>query len=162
MTGQVYHVRRKEKEIVDKSELLSILSSAKFMTIAMCKDNSPYLVTVNHACSPDGRTVYFHCAKAGKKMDYISANPQVWGQVIEDRGYVEGKCDYDYRSVMFGGKASLVAGVSEKKKALKLMIDKLERGPEDAKRRFIDQSSLDKVAIYKIRIESMSGKKKVS
>ena len=132
------------------------------MTIAMCKDNLPYLVTVNHACSPDGKVIYYHCAKAGKKVDYIGANPQVWGQVIEDRGYVEGKCDYDYRSVMFGGRASLVAGLVEKKKALNLMIEKLEKEPEGANKRVIDKSSLDKVAIYKIRIESMSGKKRVA
>lgn len=157
----VYHMRRKEREIVDKSEFFSIMSSAKFMTIAMCKDNTPYLVTVNHVCDQDAKAIYFHCAKAGKKMDFLNANPRVCGEVLEDRGYVVGECDYDYRSVHFSGKASMVADLSEKKKALNLMIEKLEKDPEEAKKAFIDQSSLKTVAIFRIDIESMTGKMRV-
>jgi len=158
MPEQAYHIRRKEREIHDRSEHLSILSMAKFMTIAMSKGDEPYLVTVNHVCDPESKSIYFHCAKAGKKVDFLKQNPRVCGEAIEDRGYVEGACDYDYRSVHFYGKASEVTHIEEKRHALELMIEKLEKDPDEAKKEFIDQSSLVKVMIYRIDVESMTGK----
>ena len=41
-------LRRKEKEIKDKDAMIAILEEAKYITIAMCKDNEPYLVTLSH------------------------------------------------------------------------------------------------------------------
>jgi len=41
-------MRRKEKAIDDKQEIIDILKTARFVTIAMCKDNEPYLVTLSH------------------------------------------------------------------------------------------------------------------
>jgi len=38
-------MRRKEKEIQDKSEIIKILKITKDLTIAMSKDKVPYLVT---------------------------------------------------------------------------------------------------------------------
>ena len=38
----------------------------------------------------------------------LRANPSVWGQVIEDRGYLPGQCSHAYRSVMFEARAEFV------------------------------------------------------
>lgn len=161
MTGQIYHMRRKEREIHDRAEFFSVMSTAKYITVAMCSGDEPYLVTVNHVCDPDAKAVYFHCARAGKKADFLQKNPRVCCEAMEDRGYVEGECDYDYKSIHFYGRASKVSDISEKRHALNLMIEKLEKNPEDAKKEFIDQSSLETVMIYRIDIESMSGKMRV-
>jgi nitroimidazol reductase NimA-like FMN-containing flavoprotein (pyridoxamine 5'-phosphate oxidase superfamily) len=40
-----YHMRRNDKEITDPSEMKKLLEKVKFVTIAMAKDNMPYLVT---------------------------------------------------------------------------------------------------------------------
>lgn len=161
MPEPTYHMRLRGREITDQDEMRSILSTHDFVTLAMCKDNSPYLVTVNHVYDPESNCVYFHCANAGKKLDYLDANPVVWGQALEDRGYVEGECDYDYRTVQFKGKARPVTDLSEKRRALEMMIEKMEESPEQAKKKFIKASSLDKVSVYRIDIEHMSGKKRV-
>jgi len=34
-------IRRKEKEISDKNEMLAVLENAGYITIAMCVDNEP-------------------------------------------------------------------------------------------------------------------------
>jgi nitroimidazol reductase NimA-like FMN-containing flavoprotein (pyridoxamine 5'-phosphate oxidase superfamily) len=44
-----YPMRRSQWEIEDKDEIKKILRSSPFVTLAMCSDNQPYLVTVNHA-----------------------------------------------------------------------------------------------------------------
>ena len=84
-------MRRKEKEIQSKDEMITILEKTKYITIAMCERNIPYLVTVTHGYDKDKNALYFHCAKEGKKIDILKQNNVVWGQALIDNGYVEGK-----------------------------------------------------------------------
>ena len=59
---------------------------------------------------------------------------QVWGQILEDRGYVTGRCMHDFRTVQFRGRVTFLEDGDAKQRALYLMIDQLEADPETAKR----------------------------
>ena len=163
LAKKTYHMRRKEKEIKGDKELLELLGSRPFITIAMCRDDEPYLVTVNYAVDPKTRRVYFHCASQGKKLDFLDSNPHVCAQVLEDRGYVKGKCDYDYATVNLTGIAKEVVSVEEKSHAFDLLLEKFEPGLDvsDARKRFIDGESFGRVSIYGIDIKEMTGKMRV-
>lgn len=156
--SDTYHLRRMEREMPDRADQLAVLRGQKFLTLAMAKDNQPYLVSLNYAFSEQENCFYVHCAGEGKKLDYLSANPCVWGQVIEDRGYCVGKCAHSYRSVMFQGQAELVADEQQKRQALSLMIDHVEVDPEPLKQKLLDQASVQKVTIVRLRVRAMTGK----
>jgi len=83
-------IRRKEKAITDEKTMKKILSEVAYVTIALCKDNQPYLVSLSHGYDSDKNCIYFHCASEGKKIDYLKENNVVWGQAIIDKGYVQG------------------------------------------------------------------------
>ncbi|MEJ5309126.1 MAG: pyridoxamine 5'-phosphate oxidase family protein [Anaerolineae bacterium] len=155
---QTYHLRRSEKAITDPAEMWAIIAEQKVMTLAMCKDNVPYLVTVNYGYDQAAGCLYFHCAAEGKKMDYLQANPAVWGQILEDNGYLDGKCDHAFRSVQFQGRVAFVDDIDEKRRALSLMIDRLESDPAAVKARQVTDKAVAKVTIGKVHIEGMSGK----
>ena len=87
-------IRRKEKAITEETELRAILQKVKYITIAMCKDNEPQLVSMSHGYDPEKNCIYFHCAREGKKVDYLIVNNIVWGQAIIDQGYIQGACDH--------------------------------------------------------------------
>ena len=125
-----YHIRRKDKEILDSSQIKFILEKSQYITVAMSKDNEPYLVTLSHIYYPDKNCIYFHCASEGKKLDYIKSNPKVWGQAMLDLGYDTGKCNHNYASVMFSGVASFINDENEKWRILADMTYKLETDPE--------------------------------
>ena len=154
-------MKRKEREITSRKELTGLLAELPHVTVAMCKDGVPYLVTVNHVYDEKANRIYFHCARSGKKLDFIKANPIIMGQVIEDRGYVKDECDYDYRTVHFEGVASEVTSSRERLRALALMVAKFEADTEEARKRFIKASSFKRVAVYRIDIDRMTGKKRV-
>ena len=101
-------IRRKEKEIIDKDEIIGILEKAKYITVAMCKEDEPYLVTLSHGYDKTQNCIYFHCAKEGKKIDYLKENITVWGQALIDKGYVQGACDHLYATVHFKGRVTFV------------------------------------------------------
>lgn len=155
---QTYHLRRSEKEIIDPTAMWAIIAGQKTMTLALCKDNMPYLVTVNYGHDQAGSCLYFHCAGEGKKMDYLQANPVVWGQVLEDHGYLDGKCDHAFRTVQFEGRVTFVEDTEEKRRALSLMIDQLESDPEAVKARQATSRAVERVTIGKVVVGALTGK----
>ncbi|MBO3803034.1 MAG: pyridoxamine 5'-phosphate oxidase family protein [Candidatus Brockarchaeota archaeon] len=153
-----YHVRRKDKEITDARVLRKILKATKYVTIAMSKDNVPYLVSLSHGYDEGRNCLYFHCAPVGKKLDYIRSNNVVWGQALLDHGYAEGECDHLYASVHFKGTVSFVENPEEKRMAIECMMKQLDRKPGELIAG-IDAERLKGTTIGRIDIEYMSGKK---
>ena len=153
-----YHPRRPEKMISEKAELLEVIRGQKYMTLAMCKDDDPYLATINYVFDGATSCFLFHCSPVGKKMDYLKANPKVWGAVVEDRGYLDGECNHAYRSVQFAGRAEILADSEAKRQGLIRLIDALERKPEPVRQRLLGKSDLSNVGVVKIHVLEMTGK----
>jgi hypothetical protein len=57
-----------DRAITDPAKLERVLKETLYITVAMCKDNVPYLVSLSHAYDPKGKHLYFHCASEGKKL----------------------------------------------------------------------------------------------
>ena len=155
-----YHqLRRKEQEISDTAELQAILAKTRYVTVAMCRDNEPYLVTLSHGYDHERNAVYFHCAFAGKKIDFLKSSNRVWGQAFIDRGYVQGQCDHLFSSVQFSGRVSFVSDAAEKRRALEVMIRQLEQDPERVITAKVTDARVATTNIGRIDIEFMSGKR---
>lgn len=153
-----YHSRRPERVIDDTDELVRIIRREQYLTLAMCKEDEPYIATVNYAFDQRCNCFYFHCAPKGKKVAYLTANPTVWGQILHDEGYLQGDCDHAYRTVQFKGRVEFLDDPAEKRYALHLMIDQLEENPDPVKQKFLAESSFATAAVGRIQIEGMSGK----
>jgi nitroimidazol reductase NimA-like FMN-containing flavoprotein (pyridoxamine 5'-phosphate oxidase superfamily) len=152
-----YHVRRKDREITDADAMRRILKSAKSITIALCMNDEPYLVSLSHGYDDEHNCIYFHCAPEGKKIEYMKANSRVWGQAVVD--YLVGcECEYSYTCVHFKGKVTLVDDVAEKRRGLECLIRQLSANPE-AKIAKLKPEKIAKTMIGRIDIEYMTGKK---
>ncbi|MFO7835546.1 MAG: pyridoxamine 5'-phosphate oxidase family protein [Candidatus Thorarchaeota archaeon] len=151
-------MRRDDKRIEDKQRIQEILLKANYVTIAMCKDNTPYLVTLSHGYDQSNNCIYFHCASEGKKIDYLQENPLVWGQALIDKGYVQGACDHLYATAQFRGRVQFLENVVEKEEALKVMIRHLDDKPEKVMSEQLSPESISNVTIGRIDIEYLSGK----
>jgi nitroimidazol reductase NimA-like FMN-containing flavoprotein (pyridoxamine 5'-phosphate oxidase superfamily) len=152
-----FHVRRKEREITDPDEMRQVLKATKYVTIALCKENEPYLVALSHGYDLDKNCLYFHCAPEGKKLIYATANPQVWGQAVLDYGVTD-ECDYAYTSVHFSGKLSFITDLEEKNYALETLVRQSSNTPEEKLAR-VKPEKLVKTMMGRIDITYMSGKK---
>jgi nitroimidazol reductase NimA-like FMN-containing flavoprotein (pyridoxamine 5'-phosphate oxidase superfamily) len=155
----MYHLRRKEKEVVDSEELIIPLRKAAHITLAFCGNNEPYLVTLNHGYDEEENCIYFHCASEGKKIDLLNMNPTVWGQALIDNGYQQGSCDHLYHTTQFKGRVSFIDDLNKKEHALRLMIRKLDENPKFIFKNQLKPDSIRKVLIGRIEIYYMSGKK---
>lgn len=153
-----FHMRRKDKEITDSRLLKNILKSVKYVTISMSMNNQPYLVSLSCGYDENHNCIYFHCAKEGKKLDFLKANSIVWGQAVLDYGYLQGECDHNFASVHFKGKVSFIADPDEKLHAVEIMIRQLDKNP-DALIARINQERLKSTLIGRIDIDLITGKK---
>ncbi|MHA1305086.1 MAG: pyridoxamine 5'-phosphate oxidase family protein [Candidatus Heimdallarchaeaceae archaeon] len=152
-------IRRKEKAIKSIEKMKEILLKADHITIAMCKDNEPYLVSLSHGYDPEKNCIYFHCAREGKKIDFLKHNNVIWGQALLNQGYIQGKCDHKYATTQFKGRVTFVDDYEEKKRALIRMIKQFDNDPETVMKEQLTEKAIINVTIGRIDIEYMSGKK---
>jgi nitroimidazol reductase NimA-like FMN-containing flavoprotein (pyridoxamine 5'-phosphate oxidase superfamily) len=166
-------MRRTDKEITDASILRKILKSSSFMTVAMCKNNEPYIVSLSYGYDETRNCIYFHCATEGKKLDYLKANNKIWAQALLDYGYVQSECDHRYASVRVNGKVTFIEDRNEKLHAIATMINQLDKNPAKLLIKLKDEPAattndkavtaqvdrLGTARIGRIDIESITGKK---
>lgn len=149
-------VRRKDREITDRTEMEGIIRADKLMHIALVDGELPFLVPVFYAF--DGTALYFHSAQAGKKMEILKRNNNVCFEISVDHGFIESDeaCDFEarHRTVIGMGKAVFVEDAAEKIRALDLIVAHFS----DTKFEY-PQASLDRTAVIRIDILSLQGKK---
>lgn len=151
-------MRRVEKEIKDKKDLIEILKKGNYSVISMCKENEPYIVTLSYGYDESKHALYFHCAKEGQKIDLIKANPSVCGTVIEDNGYEEG-CGQAFRSVVFRGNMITVETIDEKKSGFEILLNQLEKDPITIKNKFFKKDeTYNNSGMLRLDITEISGK----
>ena len=120
-------MRRKDREIVDPTEIAKIVSGAQVGRIGLSVKDQPYVVPVNFAF--DGlERIYFHCADTGMKLDYLRTNSNVCFEVDENLGILPGPVPWSfgtaYRSVIAFGTARILTRSEEITNATKLIIRK--------------------------------------
>lgn len=152
-------MRRKEKEVTDRGEMVRVLLEAKHVTVAMCDEDGPYLATLTHGYDRERNAIYFHCAHEGRKVDALKRDSRVWGQALMDHGYADGSCDHLYETTQFRGRVTFVGDPEEKRHALMILIRKNETAPDKVATEQITQDSLRKVNIGRIDIDLMTGKR---
>jgi nitroimidazol reductase NimA-like FMN-containing flavoprotein (pyridoxamine 5'-phosphate oxidase superfamily) len=154
-----YHVRRSEREITDRAKLVEVLRAGRYAVLSMCRDDEPYVVTLNYGYAPGEEALYFHCAHEGQKLDFIRCNSLVCGTVIEDRGYIQGECAHAYRTVVFRGEMHVVEALDEKKHAMDVMLTHLEDDPDEVRQKQLrEDAAYDRLEILRLDLEDVTGK----
>jgi nitroimidazol reductase NimA-like FMN-containing flavoprotein (pyridoxamine 5'-phosphate oxidase superfamily) len=150
-------MRRKEREITDRTALDEIVHEALICRLAMCDGDQPYVIPLNFGY--DGNSLYVHCAQEGKKLAILKKNNRVCFEVDIDHELVKGEsaCDWSMKakSVIGFGKAFLIEEVEEKRRALGIIMDHQGAGPPYSYK----EKGFEKVMIIRVDVESMTGKK---
>lgn len=103
-------MRRHDREITDPQQLEAILRAGRELSLAMCAGDQPYVLPLNYGYA-DG-CLYIHCARQGRKLDCLRANPKVGFTVHELVQRIDGEsaCDWStrFRSVVGQGRAEII------------------------------------------------------
>lgn len=148
-------MRRKDREIVDREGIESVICKASVCHLAMCEGGSPYVVPL--CFGYDDGFLYFHSAGEGRKLEALRKNDRVCFELSVDRGIVISgdPCHWDmrYRSVIGFGRASFVEDLDEKRRALDAIVAHYAEGSFA-----YPEATVLSMAVIRIKIESMTGK----
>jgi nitroimidazol reductase NimA-like FMN-containing flavoprotein (pyridoxamine 5'-phosphate oxidase superfamily) len=154
-----WEMRKKEQAITDDDEMRSILEEVHYVTMAMCLDDEPYLVTISHGYDRERNAIYFHCAHEGRKIDILRSNPSVWGEAVIDKAYDGPDCKQEYATTQFRGKVTFPEDDEEKRHGITVL---LRQFGADVDEFFEKEDSIDrvrKVNIGRVDIDFMSAKR---
>lgn len=150
-------MRRKERQR-DESFAWDVLKKAPFVTVSMIgEDGAPYSVPVNAVVDDAYRVLYFHCAKSGRKLDALRANPTVSVCAVSRAAVIPGDFTTDYTSAILRGRAEIVEDEGERVKAILLLVEELAPKYTQRLNESMDRC-LPATCIVKIVPESLTGK----
>jgi len=119
---------RRELEITDQAQIVSILDHCKVLHLGLVDDGMPYIVPMNYGYVwEDGKPViYLHGAPKGYKLDVMRKNPICCFEMECEVTPFEGKvpCQYGtaYYSLMGRGQAVIVEDPQEKIRAMTILM----------------------------------------
>ncbi|OGD13986.1 hypothetical protein A2V47_07155 [Candidatus Atribacteria bacterium RBG_19FT_COMBO_35_14] len=152
-------MRRKDKEIVDKKVMVSIIEKAIICRIGMCWQNEPYVIPMNFGYRD--KNIYLHSAREGRKLDILRNNDKVCIEFDVDVKLVQSQeaCETSmkYKSVLIFGTAVILEDTAEKKRALDIIMHHYYYHNSPSVFHF-PEDVLEKVIIIKVKIEEMTGK----
>jgi nitroimidazol reductase NimA-like FMN-containing flavoprotein (pyridoxamine 5'-phosphate oxidase superfamily) len=123
-------MRRKDREITERAAILDIIAGADSCRLAMVDCSGavplPYIVALNFGFSPEPDRFWFHCARQGRKIDILRANPRVCLQLDSDHRLITGPaaCDWGmaYASIVAEGTIAFVEGPAERRFGLDCLM----------------------------------------
>jgi len=149
-------MRRKDREM-DAAFAWDVVDRCTYAVLSVsCEDGTPYGVPVSIARREN--SVYFHCAREGKKVDCLRSRPGVcltcvaYAQADEDRLTVR------YESAVAFGNAVQVLDDAEKLEALRLIC--LRHTPHNMAgfERSVSRGPCS-AAVYRIDVGQITGKR---
>lgn len=160
-------MRREEREIKERAEIIQILEKSDILRIAMIDYEYPYIVPMNFAQSinEEGNICLFsHSAPEGRKIELLRVNNRVsfetdiFYAVSEKDPEVPCTWSAVYESVVGIGRMKIVTEDSAKIEGLTAIVKKYGKG-----RTFqsFSPAAVQKVVVLELNVESISGKKQL-
>lgn len=149
-------IRLKAREL-DRETSLKIVDNSIWGAVSMCSpDGIPYNVALNLV--RDGEKLYFHAAGEGLKVEFLRMNPKVCVLFVPKAVLAPEQYTTLFASALVRGTAHEVTDISEKEHALRLICGTFaSEFPEELERR-IAAGSARTTGIWRIDIDSVSGK----
>ena len=151
----VFREMRRAKQALTQEECAAILRAERRGTLAVIGDGGwPYAVPLNYWYDEAENRLYFHCAKAGHKLDALQACDKVCF-TVRDGGQSAGDWSFYVTSVIVFGRARIVEDAAVKRKKARQFGAKYIPTEEELERELL---SIDRMALVEISVEHMTGK----
>lgn len=155
----MFREMRREKQLLSDDAARHVLEKGTTGVLGVAGDNGyPYTVPLNYVFT--GEAIYFHCAKAGHKLDAIRACDKVSFCVIDKAKIAPEEFTTYFTSVVVFGRATEVTDDDEKLIAMRLLNEKYVPGRSDDGEAEV-QRAWNVLNVVKIVIEHLTGKEAV-
>lgn len=156
----MFREMRRKKQQLAETECIEILKKNTSGVLAVSGDNGyPYAVPLSYVY--DEGAIYFHCAKTGHKLDALKASDKASFCVIDQDLVVPQEYTTYFRSVIIFGRASVVTGDDEIRRAIEKLAEKYYPCDSKDNRDFFIEKEYKALCMVKLQIEHMTGKEAI-
>lgn len=152
-------MRRTDREVCGRQDLLAMIARCKVCRLGLWDGDEVYIVPLNFGYEErdGGLSLFFHCAKEGRKLEILRANPKAAFEMDGDHLLIEGEapCRYSYAycSVMGQGTVEVLEDEACKTHALSLIMR--SQTSRDA---VFTPAMARTVCVLRLSVTSISGK----
>ncbi len=153
----MFRAMRRFKQQLPQEECAAILKQEKRGVLAVSGDDGyPYALPINFIYDEKDEKLYFHCAKAGYKLDALRRSNKV-SFLVHDQGFVkDGDWALNIKSVIIFGRIRFVEDREETIDRVRKLALKYYPTPEAAEEEV--KKAGDRVQILELTIDHMTGK----
>jgi nitroimidazol reductase NimA-like FMN-containing flavoprotein (pyridoxamine 5'-phosphate oxidase superfamily) len=158
-------VRRADRAVDDEGWIIDFLNRAAIGTLATVQDGQPFINSNLFVYDAANHVIYMHTARVGRTRANVDGDERVCFSVSEMGRLLPAEealeFSVEYSGVVVFGTAQVVSDKVEARKSLQLLLDKYfpHLQPERDYRPIIDEE-LVRTSVYRISIDSWSGKRK--
>ncbi len=156
-------MRRKDREVKDEEKMLEILKSCDCCRLGFMEEEGAYIVPLNFGCekTKEGLVLYFHSAKAGKKMELLKSQDRVSFEMDTRHELTQGNtaCEYSYlyQCIMGKGRIRILESYEEKVHGLQKVMEHYSSGDSWE----FPEKMVSAVAVLKLEVTKWSCKEHV-
>ncbi len=156
-------MRRQDRAVTSSEEIREILDGCKICRLGMTNGSMPYVVPLNFGYTLDNGalTLYFHCAKEGKKLDMLRGNPKVCFEMDCAFALLPGEnaCEYSarYRSIIGWGEVEILTEHAQKADGMRCFMRAFAPDRDFA----FTPAQLEAVCVLRLRAEQYTGKQHI-
>lgn len=155
-------MRRKDRQIADRAEMLEILRGCDVCSVALNGDGAPYVIEMNFGLLDEEKpTLCFHCAGEGRKLELLRRDDRVGffaSRAHRLQWQDGGRCTMRYESVAGWGRMR-VAEPSEKRAAMEGLMAHYRPETAQAPGEPNWLAMLDATTVLLLEVEELSGKR---
>lgn len=153
----MFREMRRKNQALDAQACSAVLDRGTSGVLAVLGDEGyPYAVPLSYV--REGDRLYFHCAKAGHKLDAIRREPKASFCVIDQDEVVPEKYTTYFRSAIAFGRMRELTDDAEKRRAIELLARKYAPDDTDEHRDRAIEGEWAPLCMLEMRIEHMTGK----
>ena len=156
----MFREMRRKKQQLPQEEAEALLRGGSHGVLAVSGDDGyPYAVPLSYVF--DGKTLYFHCAKSGHKLDAVRACGKASFCVVGQDDVVPEAFTTHYRSVIVFGRVRIVGDDAERAAAIRLLARRYAPEATEAELEAAVAREEAALCMLALEIEHLTGKEAV-
>ena len=156
---QMFREMRRKKQALSEQRTADIMRTGTSGVLALAEDGGyPYAVPISYVYDDNNEKIYFHCAKAGHKLELIQKNAKASFCVVDQDQVVPEMYTSYFRSAIAFWEIRVLTEEQEKRTAIEKLA--LKYAPDDTgeRRRKTISQAWSRLCMLEMTILHMTGK----
>ena len=149
-------LRRMDRKLSEEDALTVLRDCEYGFLCTVNEDGSPYAVPMCAALV--GHTIYFHCARAGQKLENLTARPRACFSCVLYAENQPSKFTYVYASCVAEGNVRLVTDEAERQAGMRAICEKYSGDWMDGPEHERAMRGMPAVVMLAMEVDAFQGK----